>query len=88
MSELQAKEYKSFEQIKHNAEDGSEFWQARELGPTLEYVEWRNFAKVIDRARIACKNSGYDVSHHFVEVNKMITLAKGATRNVVDYQFV
>lgn len=86
MSKLQAKEYKSFEQTKHKAEDGSEFWSARELGPTLEYVEWRNFAKVVDRARTTCKNSGYDVSHHFVEVNKMITLAKGATRNVVDYQ--
>ena len=74
MSNLQAKEYKSFEAIKHVSEDGNEFWYARELAPALEYVEWRNFSKVLDRAMLACKNSGYAVADHFVEVNKTITM--------------
>jgi DNA-damage-inducible protein D len=48
MSKLIVKEYQGFEQIKHTDEDGNEFWFARELAPVLEYVEWRNFSKVID----------------------------------------
>ncbi len=86
MSNLKAKEYKSFEEIKHRADDGSEFWYARELAPVLEYVEWRNFAKVLDRAILACKNSGYAVDDHFVEVNKTIKMPKTATKQVVDFQ--
>lgn len=35
-------------------------------------TEWRNFAKVIDKARIACKNSGYGIGDHFAEVSKMV----------------
>ncbi len=54
MSNLNAKEYTSFESIKHISEDGSEFWYARQLAAVLEYTQWRNFAKVIDKARIAC----------------------------------
>lgn len=85
MSNLKAKEYKTFESIKHAAE-GTEFWLARELAPVLEYVEWRNFAKVLDRAKLACKNSGYDITDHFVEVNKTIEMPKNATKQVVDYR--
>ena len=62
MTELKAKEYKKFEDIKHIREDGSEFWSARELAGALEYTQWRNFSKVIERAMIACENSGHDVS--------------------------
>ena len=72
MPNLNAKEYASFESIKHISEDGSEFWYARELAAVLEYTQWRNFAKVIDKARIACKNSGYDIDDHFAEVSKMV----------------
>lgn len=86
MSTLKAKEYKSFETIKHLAIDGDEFWFARELAPVLEYVEWRNFAKVLDRAMLACKNSGYSVDDHFVEVNKTIKMPKTATKQVVEFQ--
>jgi len=74
MSDLKAKEYKLFEEIKRLAEDGSEYWQARELALALEYVQWRNFAKVLDRAKLACKNSGYAIVDHFAEVSKTITI--------------
>lgn len=86
MSSLNAEEYKSFESIKHIQESGLEFWFARELAKILDYTEWRNFQKVIDRAVIACKNSGFKVSDHFVEVNKMIELGKGGARKVTDYE--
>jgi DNA-damage-inducible protein D len=86
MSTLKAKEYKSFEAIKHVSSDGEEFWNARELAPVLEYVEWRNFTKVLERAKLACKNSGYSVDDHFVEVNKTIKMPKTATKQVADFQ--
>ena len=56
MSQLIAREYKRFEDIKHVRDDGSEYWLARELSIELDYAEWRNFSKVIDKARFACKN--------------------------------
>jgi DNA-damage-inducible protein D len=86
MSTLIAKEYKSFEAIKHVSDNGDECWFARELAPVLEYVEWRNFAKVLDRAMLACKNSGYAVADHFVEVNKTIKMPKTASKQVIDFK--
>lgn len=86
MSNLKAKEYKSFEAIKHLSEDGSEFWYARELATVLEYVQWRNFVKVLDRAILACKNSGYEIMDHFAEVSKTIKMPKTATKQVDDYK--
>ena len=72
MSDLNGKEYKRFEDIKHFREDGSEYWSARELGPVLEYVKWENFSKVIGRAMIACENSGHSISDDFPEVRKIV----------------
>ena len=86
MSNLVAKEYQGFEQIKRTDDAGNEYWFARELSPVLEYSEWRNFSKVIDRAMLACKNSGFIVSDQFVEVSKLIEHGKGGKRQVVDYK--
>jgi DNA-damage-inducible protein D len=86
MSNLIAKEYQGFEQIKHTDETGNEHWFARELAPVLEYTEWRNFTKVVDRAMLACRNSGFVVSDQFVEVDKLIEHGKGGMRKVVDYK--
>jgi len=63
---------------------GIECWSARELQEIFHYTEWRNFVKVIDKAKEACKNVGERVSDHFVDSNKMIDLAKGAQREVED----
>jgi len=48
-----------------------ECWSARDLQEILGYAKWRNFLKVIEKAKITCKTAGVDVSDHFVEVNKM-----------------
>ncbi|WP_348980870.1 BRO family protein [Dehalobacter sp. MCB1] len=77
---------KSFESIKHIRESGNEFWYARELAKVLDYTEWRNFQKVIDRAILACKNSGLSVLDHFVEVNKMVEIGSLTQRKVKDYE--
>lgn len=75
-----------FEDFKHFDENGIEFWYARELQNILQYNEWRNFLKVLEKSKQACKLSEYEVLDHFVELNKMILLAKGAQREVKDYK--
>ena len=85
MSNLIAKEYKPFEKIKHISEDGNEFWYARELMVVLEYAEWRNFSKVLDRAKLACKNSGYEINDDFVEVNKIVE-AGATSKSITDFK--
>ena len=47
----------TFENIKHIDEYGNEYWFARELQQVLEYKDWRNFQKVIDKAVISANNS-------------------------------
>ena len=75
-----------FENIKHINEYGQEYWYARELQQALEYSEWRNFCKVIDKAKEACKGSNNAVSDHFVDVNKMVDIGSEAKRTLDDYQ--
>lgn len=84
MSNLKSKEYKLFEDIKHVREDGSEFWKARELSVVLDYTQWRNFQKVINRAMIACENSGHDSNLDFAEVSKIVE-AGATNKKIKDY---
>ena len=85
MRELKDKEYKRFEDIKHLRKDESEYWSARELAIVLDYTQWRNFTKVIDKAMIACKNSGRNVICDFAEVSKIVD-AGATTKPVKDYE--
>jgi len=64
--------------------NGTECWSARELQEIFDYAESRNFVRVIEKAKDACKHSGIAVLDHFVEITKMIGLAKGATREIED----
>ncbi|MGB0798070.1 MAG: DNA damage-inducible protein D [Planktomarina sp.] len=75
----------AFEASAQQTEDGIEFWHARDLQQLLEYGEWRNFQAVLDKAMVACRESGNDPEDHFVDANKMIELGKGAQREVSDY---
>jgi DNA-damage-inducible protein D len=86
MGELNATEYKRFEAIKHIRDDGSEYWIARELSIELDYAQWRNFSSVLDKARLACKNSGFDIDDHFAEVSKMVEIGSGTNRRVIDFE--
>ena len=86
MSNLNAPEYKRFEDLKNLRIDGSEFWYARELALVLDYVKWENFSKVVDRAKLACKNSGQSVADHFPDVRKMVDIGSGTSRKVKDYE--
>lgn len=85
MSELIKYSEQTFESIKHINEYGEEYWLARELQPVLEYVQWRNFAEAVERAKLACKNSGFAVEDHFADVSKTIDMPKGAHKDIPDY---
>lgn len=61
-----------------------ECWSARELQEILGYAEWRNFLKVVEKAKKSCENADVSACDHFVEVNKMIELGKGAQREIDD----
>jgi len=74
MAKLIANEYKGFEEIKHLREHGEEFWLARELQNVLEYSNWQNFYRVIERAMLACRNSGFDIAENFVETKKNVAM--------------
>ena len=74
----------NFEAHAQQTASGVEFWLARDVQQLLGYDEWRNFIAVISKARTACELSGHLASDHFVDVNKMITLPKGAQREVPD----
>ena len=63
---------------------GMECWSARDLQEIFGYSEWRNFLKVIDKAKDACKNAGGSIEDHFVDVNKMVGLGSGSQREIDD----
>jgi DNA-damage-inducible protein D len=84
MRELQKYSEQTFENIKHYTDEGIEFWYARELQIVLEYTEWRNFIGVINKAKAACSNSGFNISDHFVDVNKMVGIGSNSEREIED----
>jgi len=75
---------KSFEGCSQT-KDGVEFWYARDLQKLLDYDEWRNFLKVIEKAKISCYKSQQRIEDHFVGVNKTIAMPKGATKEIDDF---
>ena len=84
MSELVKYSEQTFESIKHINEYGEEYWLARELQPVLEYAQWRRFSDAIERAKLACKNSGFAVEDHFADAGKMVDIGSGAEREIDD----
>jgi len=75
--------HKSFEDYVHVQED-VEFWFARDLQNLLGYTEWRNFLKVIEKARESCKNANNPILDHFVDANKSIPVPKGGEKVIED----
>lgn len=76
------KTQQTFEQIKRIDNNGNECWSSRDLAIALTYSDYRNFLDVMRKAWIACENSGVDPYHHFGKINEMISIGKGAEREV------
>lgn len=72
-----------FENIVNKQED-TEFWFARELMLLLGYDRWENFANVIEKATISCKNAGQCEENHFLGVTKQIDMPKGGVKEIDD----
>ncbi len=74
---------KLFEECAQESE-GIEFWTARDLQLLLGYDKWENFTHVIEKAKMACQNSGYYTEDHFPDVRKMVEVGSGAKRQIDD----
>ena len=81
--ELITQLHNGFECVAKREED-VEFWYARDLQELLGYEQWRNFLKVVDKAKDACSNSGHSIADHFADVSKMVPLGSGSQRTVDD----
>ncbi len=75
-----------FESVKHIDEEGNEYWYARDLQKVLEYKDWRNFCKVIDKAIISSKKSDSTEEVWVVEVNTPIKTGKGKEELIKNYK--
>ena len=75
-----------FENIKHIDDYDNEYWYARELQKVLEYKDWRNFQKVIEKAVLSVNNSVSSEEDWLVDFNKPIKTGKGKEEIIKDYK--
>jgi DNA-damage-inducible protein D len=73
-----------FEELKKINKYGQEYWSARDLAKILEYSEYRFFIPVIEKAKRACSNSGFNTSDHFEGMHDMVPIGSGAEREISD----
>ena len=76
---------KIFDDIKHIDENENEYWEARELMRLLGYKEWRLFANVIEKAQVACSQSGNSINYNFSIYSKIIIAGK-TKKPIIDYK--
>jgi DNA-damage-inducible protein D len=74
----------TFEAHAQRADNGVEFWLARDIQHLLGYAKWENFLNVVVRAKTACEVSGHPVPDHFPDVRKMVDLGSGSQRDIDD----
>lgn len=71
-----------FDRIRHEDDNGGEYWLARELQPVMGYEKWERFEGVIDRAIRSAENTGTYSEQAFSRIREEGT--GGAPRN--DYR--
>ena len=85
MDDIKKFRHKTFEELRHETEDGGEYWSARELYPVLEYSRWEKFEQVIERAILSCDISGHRSEAHFHRAVKMGHIGLGKQKETSDY---
>lgn len=75
--------FEQFENASSTIEE-VECWSARELQKLLGYSKWENFENVILKAKESCKNAGENISDHFPDIRKTITMPKSAEKEIND----
>ena len=86
MSEIKEYTENVFDDIKHIDEYGNDYWLARELQNILGYNQWRSINDLIERAKVACKESKYNINNHFAVQRKMVDIGSKTKRKVLDYK--
>ena len=74
-----------FEQIKHQAEDGHEYWSARELCAAIGYSTWQKFNRVLNKALLIAQDRGMSIGDHFNQTVEMVRLGSGTFRKVENW---
>ncbi len=74
--------HQTFALICKTDDAGNEYWLARQLAKVLDYSQYRHFLPVIERAKVACTNSGQQIEHHFEDILQMVSLGSGAKRQI------
>lgn len=67
------------------AENGADYWMARDLMEVLDYTKWSDFREVIERAKASCQNAGHFVDNHFALMPQMVEIGSGAMRERENY---
>lgn len=81
-NKLTKKAVSIFENIKRIDDNGVEYWSSRDLWKILEYTEHRHFLPVIEKAKLACGNSGHPMSDHFEDILEMVVVGSNAERQM------
>src|SRR5258708_2672870 len=74
-----------FDAIRLFDEQGNEYWSARDLQELIGTLTWERSEVALERASIACNNSGEEPSGHFVNAAKPIISGKGREQDIKDY---
>ena len=85
-NQFEKSHHRTFEDLKQTNREGIVFWYARDLESALDYSRWGKFKKVIDKAKVACENSGQVVGDHFHLMVKMVKIGSSAHREIEDYE--
>lgn len=62
----------------HITPKGNPYWHARDLVEILDYSRWENLLPVIEKAEVACNNSGVLSNNHFLRTQEMVEIGSGA----------
>ena len=71
-----------FDGIRHQSDDGREYWSSRELSDAFGYSGYWKFKTVIERAISVANKKGMKIDDHFNLSVDMVRLGSGAFRKV------
>jgi DNA-damage-inducible protein D len=77
---------KEFESKAQYDEDGVEFWYARDMQKLLDYAKWENFKGTMQKAVIACEESGHDPNKNWFPDTRKSISGKGKEEYIEDYK--
>jgi len=78
---------RALESRKREMKNGQPYWKGREIHEIMGYPDWAKFERVIERAEIACSNTGVEVENHFSRTSKKVAVGSGAMVKKGDYFF-